>query len=171
MFCPSCGTEYTIELKYCNRCGANLSANLVVPEPVNVNVTKPTLIIGIVILLVTLGGFGAVVGAANGLAHVLQGNDPLMAIIMFGMLTIMVVDVFLIRLLTKLITATLPSKSAPHGQMHGYVPTNAPPQLQSPMTGRLAGAPSVTEGTTRFFDQYTPSTPAEPVPVKKRVDK
>lgn len=26
MYCPSCGTLQTAELRYCNRCGANLSA-------------------------------------------------------------------------------------------------------------------------------------------------
>jgi len=25
MYCPSCGSEIAVELKYCNRCGANLA--------------------------------------------------------------------------------------------------------------------------------------------------
>ena len=25
MYCPTCGNEISVELKYCNRCGANLT--------------------------------------------------------------------------------------------------------------------------------------------------
>src|ERR1700752_3862725 len=104
MFCPSCGTEYTIELKYCNRCGANLSSQ-VGPSvaPVVVNVTKPTLIISVIVLLITLGGFAGLLTAVGELAPVMRGSDPLIAIIFMGMLTIMIVDIFLVRLLSKLI--------------------------------------------------------------------
>jgi hypothetical protein len=108
MFCPSCGAEYTIELKYCNRCGANLSASLL-PQapPVVVNVTKPTIIIGALTLMITLGGFGTLLGMVRHIAPLVQGNDPIVAIIFMGMLTIMLLDIFLVRLLSKLINASL----------------------------------------------------------------
>src|SRR5437773_4415501 len=102
MFCPSCGTEYSIELKYCNRCGANLgSIALPSAEPVILNATKPTLIIGTLMLLVTLGGFGGVIAGAIGMARVPHGDDPVMGVVVFGMLAILIVDFFLARLLSK----------------------------------------------------------------------
>ena len=51
MFCPSCGAEYTIGLNYCNRCGANLNTALNQIEMAPVNVTKPVMAIGLIILL------------------------------------------------------------------------------------------------------------------------
>ena len=38
MYCPSCGNEISVELKYCNRCGANLAT---VPENYAAPVGKP----------------------------------------------------------------------------------------------------------------------------------
>lgn len=169
MFCPSCGTEYAIELKYCNRCGANLNPNFASQsvQPVQVNVTKPTLIIGLLILLVTLGGFGGLVGGAIGLAQILHGNDAFMAIILFGMLTILIVDIFLVRLLSKLINAALSSNAQP--QLGPAMPAGMPVQFQNPTTtARLQSMPSVTENTTRFFEPYrAPEETAVPKPAEK----
>ena len=160
MFCPSCGTEYSIELKYCNRCGANLgSSALPSAEPVIVNVTKPTLIIGTLMLLVTLGGFGGVIAGAIGMARVLHGDDPVMGVVVFGMLAILIVDIFLARLLSKLINAALNSSTQPRAA-YPSLPAGMPAQFQPPTTtARLQPAPSVTENTTRFFEPY--SAPAE----------
>jgi hypothetical protein len=169
MFCPSCGTEYAIELKYCNRCGANLNPNFVpqVP-PVIVSVTKPILIIGSLVLLITLGGFGGLLGAVTGMAPLLHGNDPIIAIIFMGMLTIMLVDIFLVRLLSKLINASLSSHVQPQlGQPQ--MPAGVPLQFQNATTtARLQSMPSVTENTTRFFEPYRASEEtAVPKPAEK----
>lgn len=109
-------------------------------------------------LLVTLGGFGGLVGGAISLAQILHGNDSFMAIIMFGMLTILIVDIFLVRLLSKLINTALSSNA--HSQLGTTMPAGIPAQFQNPTTtARLPGMPSVTENTTRFFEPY--SAPAE----------
>jgi len=160
MYCPSCGTEYTIELKYCNRCGANLNVGLTTqPEPVIVNVTKPALIIGVTLVLLTVGGFGGLIGGAVGLAQVVHGNDPLMAMILFGMLTIMIVDIFLVRLLAKIVNTSISASTQPQPRRPNALAN--PPMIQSsqPAPARLTqGVPSVTEGTTRFFEPaQTPS--------------
>ena len=169
MFCPSCGTEYAIELKYCNRCGANLNTNFAPQgaQPVIVNVTKPTLIIGVLLLLVTLGGFGGLVGGAISLAQILHGNDSFMMIILFGMLTILILDIFLVRLLSKLINTALTSNAQP--QLGTQMQTGMPAQFQNPTTtARLQGVPSVTENTTRFFEPYrAPEETAIPNPAEK----
>jgi uncharacterized paraquat-inducible protein A len=160
MYCPSCGAEYTIELKYCNRCGANLNIGLATqPEPVIVNITKPALVIGTTIVLLTLGGFGGLIGGSIGLAQVVHGNDPLIAMILFGMLTIMIVDIFLVRLLVKIVNTSLSGNTQPQPRRPNALanpPMIHPPQ---PAPGRLTqGVPSVTEGTTRFLEPaQTPS--------------
>ena len=150
MFCPSCGTEYTIELKYCNRCGANLSTALEAqPELVVVNLTKPTLIIGTVMTLVTLGGFGMVIAGAVELAHSPQlGSDPVIAMVVMGMLTILTADIFLVRQLAKLIEASVkPGAAKTSRQMPPATVSQLPPLT----TSQFAPA-SVTENTTRFFE-------------------
>ena len=169
MFCPSCGTEYTIELKYCNRCGANLGTNLTPQvEPVIVNVTKPTLIIGSLMLLVTLGGFGGLVGGAISLAQILHGNDSFMAIILFGMLTILIIDIYLVRLLSRLINSAL-SANTQYRITQANIPAGLPSQFPGPTTtSRLQSMPSVTENTTRFFEPYRAADEtANPTPLEK----
>jgi hypothetical protein len=154
MFCPSCGTENSIGLPYCNRCGANLNLNLAPqPEPVMVNITRPTLIIGMVMLFLTLGGFAGLIRGVLRLAPVLQGNDPLIAVIVLGMLTILTVDIFLALLLSKLIGASLASGTQMQAGQPRTLAANPPAQLyQQPQQSRLQGVPSVTEHTTRFFE-------------------
>jgi len=160
MFCPSCGSEYAIGLPYCNRCGANLNSALTeMPEPVIVNLTKPTLIISLTLMAFTLIGFSAVISGAIALSHSIQlGSDPVVATIVFGMLTIMTTDLFLARQLSKLINASLKSGATRHSRKS--MPLANVSQLPRPITSQLSPAPSVTENTTRFFEPaYRP--PAE----------
>jgi hypothetical protein len=161
MYCPSCGTEYSIELKYCNRCGANLSTALAAqPEPVVVNLTKPTLIIGAVMTLLTLGGFGLVIGGAIELSRS-AGIDPdsVSAVVVVGMLTILTMDIFLVRQLSKLINASLRSTVQTQPRRSNVLANPLVAQLPEPSVARLQGVPSVTENTTRFFESYR--APAE----------
>lgn len=166
MFCPSCGTESTIELNYCNRCGANLTTPLSpTTEFVPINLTKPITIISLVVLFLTLGGFAGVLSAAGEIASGGNGKDLSMAIIFFGMITILTLDILLIRQLSKLITAALsPNRLAIKKQP---APLQNELRYARPATARLDPAPSVTENTTRFLETYAPAPVAEPVPVKK----
>ena len=150
MFCPSCGAEYTIELKYCNRCGANLSSALVTPtELVPINLTKPIAIISAVLLLITLGGFAGII---SGTIEMVQNGAGRVspAIPVFGIPCILTIDILLIRQLSKLINAALlPNRlqtRKPVAQTHND------PRIPGPTTARLEPAPSVTENTTRFFE-------------------
>ena len=163
MFCPSCGTEDTIGLPYCNRCGANLGGMVAPPtEPAVINVTKPTLIISVTLAVLTLGGFAGLIEGARALSMTLRGenNDPLIALIVFGMITILTVDIFLIRQLSRVITAALSSTVQPQSKRPNAIAAPRAPQLQRPITARLEQAPSVTEHTTRFFEPVYRS-PAE----------
>jgi hypothetical protein len=170
MFCPSCGTEYAIELKYCNRCGANLSLDLEQPiQPLAISVTKPVIVISITMTILTLLGFGFLLAGASELsrgAHIDPG--AITAIVIVGMLTILTMDIFLVRLLSKLINAALSSGQAPGGRRPKGRTLVQPPQLQQPNPARLQSAPSVTENTTRFFEEYSgPRETEEPLPLKR----
>ena len=170
MFCPSCGTEYTIGLPYCNRCGANLNAALTAqPEPVLVNLTKPTLIIGTAITLLTLGGFGLLIGGAIELAHNVQmGSDAIIVMIALGMITILSTDIFLVRQLSKLISASLSSGTPPKSKRQRTFAAPGQPRLQQPLPAHLHGAPSVTENTTRFLEpEYREPFVDDPAIAKK----
>ena len=159
MFCPSCGTEDTIGLPYCNRCGANLgSASLPVNEIAPISVTKPILIIGVVMLFLTLGGFAGVLSSAIELTTRSGAKDLSIAMVFFGMITILTIDILLFRLLSKLINAALSSPKAPPKKQT----IQAQEQLRfgRPNTSRLESAPSVTEHTTRFLEPVYRS-PAE----------
>jgi hypothetical protein len=151
MFCPSCGTEST-GLNYCNRCGANLGPLTTQTEIVQINLTKAAVMIGIILLFLTLGGFGLLVGGARALASVVTGSDPLIAMIMMGMIVILTVDIFLLRQLTKLINAALGSAST-KGKRNQIAPAINAPQLQRGATGQIFPTASVTENTTRFLEE------------------
>ena len=172
MYCQSCGGEYAIGLPYCNRCGANLNTAFTsAPEPAQVSVTKPALIIGTIITLLTLGGFGMLIGGAVELARNPQlGSDPIIAMVVVGMTAIMATDFFLVRLLSKLIDASLKSSARISPKLISP-PANAP-QLSRLSTAQLTPAPSVTENTTRFFEPaYRAPAEAEGVASLKNSEK
>ena len=166
MFCPSCGAEYQIELKYCNRCGANLSALTTAPatEVVSVDLTKAVATIGTTLAVVTVAGFLAVIIGASKLAErAAMSNDTIIALIVMGMFTILTTDVFLIRQLSRLISASLTSSISSPKRVKA---SPAAPQLPKPDTARLEPAPSVTENTTRFLESDYRAP--EPHPAEKR---
>lgn len=150
MFCPSCGTEST-GLKYCNRCGANLTAPVDASvQFVPINLTKPILIIGALVAMITLGGFAGIVSGTVEMVERGAGNvSPALPI--FGLPCILVIDILLIRQLSKLISAAL----SPHRVQapQPLAPMQTDPRYMPPTTtARLEGVPSVTENTTRFLE-------------------
>jgi hypothetical protein len=164
MYCPSCGAEYALELKYCNRCGANLSSALQEPpQTVSVNLTKPALIIGLLMAIVTIAGFLMVIAAALDLSRNPRfGPDALASVIVPGMLTILTIDILLARQLSKIITATLSSAGLAQPKKTKAIANPPMVQFPQPPTSRLEGVPSVTEGTTRFFEKARTSSPSDP---------
>jgi hypothetical protein len=148
MFCPSCGAEYAIGLNYCNRCGANLSAPGSQVELAPISITKPTIVISLAVLLLTLLGFTSLIEGATKLAPAFQHTDPVIATIVFGMITIMVGDIMLLRLLSRLISAAL-SRPAPQKHLQ---PGNNVNQLPAPAPGAFVPVGSVTDHTTRTLD-------------------
>src|SRR5262249_36385996 len=96
MFCPSCGSENT-GLPYCNRCGANLGQMSAPTQVVQVNVTRPALILALTLAGVTLGGFGALVVAALRLPLCVNSHDSFFCVIFRGRLVPLFFYIFLAR--------------------------------------------------------------------------
>ena len=174
MFCPSCGAEYTIELKYCNRCGANFSAELEQqPQRAPVSVARPALVIGAIMTILTLVGFGMLMGGAIELSHNVRIDpDSITAIVVVGMLTILTLDIFLVRQLSKIINAALSSGKEIQPKRTKLPAKPAMVSLPQASTSRLQGVPSVTENTTRFFEPaYREPSPADDPAIAKKLDR
>jgi hypothetical protein len=145
MYCPSCGNEIPVELKYCNRCGANLSLPTA-PQVVSVAPVRlaiPTIVLGVTIV----AGIGIILAAAGELAR--QGVPPvaLVWMVLFAVATLVGCTGLLIRFLTKLVTLQRETITT-----H---PPAQPPAISRPQVHQLPPryepVPSVTENTTRTF--------------------
>lgn len=146
MYCPSCGTELTQGLVYCNRCGANLK-----PVANSASVPPAKLVgaawaISVAIALVTLGGFGMIFGLVMALitrGMSLSGGG--MTLIVFTSLIILAVDWLLVRQLSRVLDIP-------------RLPGGVTPRIKAADTVILKiGAPfepvpSVTEHTTRTLE-------------------
>ncbi|MBA2731845.1 MAG: zinc ribbon domain-containing protein [Acidobacteria bacterium] len=146
MYCSSCGTEVTLGLNYCNRCGANLSQSSNLPEqPVNhVNLTGPTIADSLMVVI----GMIIIFASINDLAK--SGFHPValtfMVIASLGMLT--GVAALVIRQWSHLAgIAKSKERILPHRKStdNEPVPAQLPPRRSEPVA-------SVTEHTTRTFE-------------------
>jgi len=145
MYCPTCGNEITVELKYCNRCGANLTLPAMSP-PIAlapVKLTVPSIVLGITIL----GGLGVIFGSATEFAR--QGLHPaaIVWMVLFSSATLFGCTGLLIRFLTKMMTYQ--RELAPPQPQPRPAFTDRPPVQHLPP--RMEPVPSVTENTTRTF--------------------
>ena len=146
MFCPSCGNEITVELKYCNRCGANLTltydnfpASVVAP----VKLLAPTLVLGLTVVI----GLGIIIGGATSLAERQVHHAAIIWMVLFGMLTLFGSTAMLLRFWSKILNLQR-QVPAPPLQNRKATPAAFAPQQLPP---RYDPASSVTEHTTRTF--------------------
>lgn len=145
MYCPNCGDLTTQGLKYCKRCGLNLSA----PAPVEQKAPFSKMMgMLLPVAAVALGGFIALFSTVYNL-----GERPafdtraLIGIMAFGGATVVCVVGLIVWLLLRLSGY----QPLPSGQEKGIKPIARDythPQLTSPPIGMG----SVTENTTRNFD-------------------
>ena len=151
MYCSSCGVECGPGLSYCNRCGANLNLATMTTQVVQVgSMTKPIVALSAATTVTTLGGLAMVFIAAAEMASMQVRGEPVMAIIVLGMLTTLITGLMLIRQLSRIITASLQQKqSIPvQPQPPQFVPAErSARQLANAQPGYVV--PSVTEHTTR----------------------
>ncbi|HEX8137368.1 MAG TPA: zinc ribbon domain-containing protein [Pyrinomonadaceae bacterium] len=145
MYCSFCGTESTPGLNYCNRCGASLGTQELATT--FIGLAKPTFILSICATLITLFGFLALIKGAAELARNEFGKDPVMAMIIFGMMTILIIDIMLIRQVSRLVTASIESSGLKRPK-----PLGQPKQTSRQLNAHHEPIQSVTENTTRTFE-------------------
>jgi hypothetical protein len=145
MYCPTCGNEITVELKYCNRCGANLAlppSSLPATVTVPVSLTAPTVVIGLTIT----GGLGIIFSSIARLAEMHVHPAALTWMLLFGMVTLFGCSAMLIRFWSKMVGVQRQAP-APQQNIRPAFERVTPQQLPP----RFEHVPSVTEHTTRTF--------------------
>jgi hypothetical protein len=146
MYCPSCANEITVELKYCNRCGANLS--LPVPiQPTAIAAPVKLILPSIVLGLTVVCGLGIIFGGASQFAMVGVHPAAIVWIVLFSTATLFGCTALMIRFWLKLLTlqretTVFQPPRASLGERQQSMPQLPP---------RLEPVPSVTENTTRTF--------------------
>lgn len=150
MYCPSCGSEISVELKYCNRCGANLTAvQPMYPAPLAkpVRLSLPTIVLGSMVTC----GIGIILESARNLAGMQLNAVALTWIVIFSMATLFSCTALLLRFWLKVVSM---NRESYQPQNQPRLPAQIPAPLSLPqqqLPPRLDGVPSVTENTTRTF--------------------
>jgi len=150
MYCPSCGNDITVELKYCNRCGANLTTDSLQPTTVlapPIRLTLPGIILGVTIV----GGLGIVFAAAAQFAMLRVPAVAIVWIVLFGLAALFGSVLMLIRFWTKLISMQREGLTLQPPQVQRRPSAVGPTHVQQQLPPRLEPVPSVTENTTRTF--------------------
>jgi hypothetical protein len=148
MYCPSCGSEITVELKYCSRCGANLSlspANYTAPMVAPVKLTVPSIVLGLTIT----GGLGIIFGGVTELARLQLHPAAITWMVLFSMATLFGCTALLLRFWSKMVTINREARQ-PLSTPRMPSQLSGPPQQLPP---RFEPVPSVTEHTTRTFSR------------------
>jgi hypothetical protein len=150
MYCPTCGNEISVELKYCNRCGANLTVvTPSYPAPVvkPMRLGLPTIVLGFMVTC----SIGIILEQAKNLAEMHLHPAAIGWIVIFSMATLFGCTALVLRFWLKVFSMNRESYQM---QNQPRVPAQMPapmslPQQQFPP--RLEPMPSVTEHTTRTF--------------------
>ncbi len=146
MYCPTCGNEITVELNYCNRCGANLSLPTMAPPMAMapVKLTFPSIVLGLTIL----GGMGVIFGSATEFAQLGVHPFAIVWMVLFSAATLFGCTALMIRFFTKMLSAQQGISAGQHPKHATIVDRQTahhlPPQRMEPVA-------SVTENTTRTF--------------------
>lgn len=146
MYCPSCGNEISVELKYCNRCGANLTAipaTYAAPASKPVRLGMPAIVLGLTVTI----GLGIILSSARELAEMRLHPAAITWMVIFSMATLFGCTALIIRFLLKVFSM---NRETYQPQMHAQPQLQIPPPRQQ-FPPRLEPMPSVTEHTTRTF--------------------
>ena len=151
MFCQACGAEIQSGLNYCSRCGSMVSGTTA-REVVQVDLTTPVRWVSATVGLTFLVGLATILIAIAGLASWGFQRDGVMFIAFFAFVTLLGVEVSLIRLLSRMLGVqkegnwlTRMRKPAPREVVA------KPQQYIQPAAAYTDPLPSVTEHTTRTF--------------------
>ena len=148
MYCPTCGNEITVELKYCNRCGANLTLpTMAMPVAIApVKLTLPSIVLG----LMVLGGLGVIAGAATEFARLHIHPFAIVWIVLFSTATLFGCTGLMIRFFTNMLTQQQ-GVSAGQPPRQATITINDRQAMHNLPPPRMEPVPSVTENTTRTF--------------------
>lgn len=148
MYCPSCGSEISIELKYCSRCGANLTLippNYPAPVVKPMKLGFPAIVLGLTVTV----GIGIIFGGATELAQRQLHPFAIAWMVIFSMATLFGCTALILRFWLKVLSMNRESYQ-PQNQDQIRPPIQMPVPLQQ-FPPRLESMPSVTEHTTRTF--------------------
>ena len=150
MYCQTCAAEIQPGLNYCNRCGAVVNASLTTrPETAMlVDLKSPVRTLGTAVTLTTLIGITIIFVALDGMTGRALPPELLGMMGAAGFFLILVIDVMLIRILSRLV----------------QLPVVAPAlqtQPRRPETRELHTPPAQT---------YMPASATDPLPVASVTD-
>jgi hypothetical protein len=149
MYCPSCGSEISAELRYCNRCGANLTVlppSYSAPAAKPMKLGLPAIVLGLTITI----GLGIIFDSAKDLTAMHLPAAALTFMVIFGLATLFGTTALILRLWLKIFTMNRESYQPQYQpRLPAQMPASSLPQQQFPP--RLEPMPSVTEHTTRTF--------------------
>jgi hypothetical protein len=153
VYCSACGIDSVEGLKYCKRCGANLTTTLEVFPPAKMPVAL-TLAFLVVIGFVFCVGLGVPLASAEDLAKIFSTREMLVifAADLGVTLAIVAMVVWLFLRLIRLHHQTGPVRTIDLQPVESARPQIAAPPLS---------VGSVTENTTRTLDQRRYETPRE----------
>ena len=148
MFCPSCGFEYTQKTNYCKRCGEELGG---APQSVEIKPQRSQAIGMSFVVVAFLGIAGLFLNLFS--FHVLlsrHADEAAVFSFVLGLLFVGVVAGFLMRQMSRLITASQKSSQAP-AQERIIIREAQAPQIGAPTDsiGSAVEPHSVVEHTTR----------------------
>ena len=149
MYCPSCGNEISVELKYCNRCGANLATvpQSYAPVVKPMKLGLPAIVLGLTITI----GLGVIFGGASELAERSLNAVAITWIIIFSLATLFGCTALMLRFWLKVLAMNRETYQPPNQiRLPGQTPAQLPPPRQQ-FQPSLEPMPSVTEHTTRTF--------------------
>jgi Na+/pantothenate symporter len=152
MYCQACAAEIQPGISYCSRCGASVSVPTTREVLVPVDLTSPVRWISVTVGLTFLVGLAIIFIALASLASWGFNRDGVMTIAIFGLMTLLGIELSLIRLLSRLLGVS--KERGTLGNMFHRSKELKTPQPQhyiQPAPSYTDPLPSVTEHTTRTF--------------------
>ena len=146
MFCPSCGSDIPVELKYCNRCGANLSAIPTTYEATPakpLRLTLPAIVLGLTVTI----GLAVILAVAKDLAAMHLHPAAITWMVIFSLATLFGCSALILRFWLKVFSL---NRESHQSQIQFRAQAQIAPARQQ-FPPRLEPVPSVTEHTTRTF--------------------
>lgn len=158
MYCQTCAAEIQPGLNYCNRCGAVVNASLTnrteTATPALVDLKSPVRTLGSAVTLTTLIGILIIFVALDGMSGRALPPELLGMMGAAGFFLILVIDVMLIRILSRLVQLPVAASAPPVQPRRTETRELHQPPAQTYMPASATDplpVASVTDHTTRTF--------------------